>query len=305
MLDLFHIPSNTDSTKIFYANSGSWQTWQKPRNAKFIQIVCLGGAGGGGGGRGLTGTSTVRGGGGGGASGGVTQGLFPAFLLPDILYIQPGVGGTGGPGGNQTGGTTGTVGSATIVGLSPSISVTSLICSAAGGNGGVAGGQASVAGGASTAAQTVANALFLTHALFTSYATVAGSTGAGVVGGAAGGSQTALNTAIVTGGAGGGTAGSGPGGSIAPATVILLSVVSGSATQINAAASIPGDNGYGSLKPLCGTGGGGGGGNTAFTGSAGGSGWYGCGGGGGAGGQNVGGRGGNGGDGLVIITTIT
>ena len=48
MLDLFHIPSNTDSTKIFYANSGSWQTWQKPRNANFIQIFCLGAGGSGG-----------------------------------------------------------------------------------------------------------------------------------------------------------------------------------------------------------------------------------------------------------------
>ena len=50
MLDIFHIPSNTDSTKIFYASSGSnfWQTWQKPRGAKFIQIFCLGAGGSGG-----------------------------------------------------------------------------------------------------------------------------------------------------------------------------------------------------------------------------------------------------------------
>ena len=70
MLDLFHIPSNTDSTKIFYAQGATaWQTWQKPRNAKFIQIFCLGGGAGGGGGSASTSAAALtRGGGGGGAS---------------------------------------------------------------------------------------------------------------------------------------------------------------------------------------------------------------------------------------------
>ena len=51
MLDVSHIPGSNDSTQIFYANgTTSWQTWQKPRNAKFIQIFCLGSGGGGAGG---------------------------------------------------------------------------------------------------------------------------------------------------------------------------------------------------------------------------------------------------------------
>ena len=46
MLDLSHIPSQQQNTTIFYAQSGSWQTWNKPRNAKMIEIFCLGGGGG-------------------------------------------------------------------------------------------------------------------------------------------------------------------------------------------------------------------------------------------------------------------
>ena len=80
MLDLFHIPSNTYNTKIFYASSGSnsWQTWQKPRGAKFIQIFCLGGGGGGQGGGSNTAANATNGGGG-GAAAGYSRCLYPAF----------------------------------------------------------------------------------------------------------------------------------------------------------------------------------------------------------------------------------
>ena len=104
MLDIFHIPSNTENTKIFYASSGSnsWQTWQKPRGAKLIQIFCLGGGGGGGGGSANTAVNNTGGGGGGGGAA-LSRGLFPAFLLPDTLYIQTGLGGAGGAGGRSSG----------------------------------------------------------------------------------------------------------------------------------------------------------------------------------------------------------
>jgi hypothetical protein len=97
MLDVFHIPSNSDNSKIFYAQgSTAWQTWQKPRGAKFIQVFCLGAGGGGGGGR----SSAAGGAGGaGGGSGGIVRALIPAFLLPDTLYIQVGTGGTAGQSG--------------------------------------------------------------------------------------------------------------------------------------------------------------------------------------------------------------
>jgi hypothetical protein len=47
MLDLSNIPSQQQQTTTFYA-TGNWQAWSKPRNAKFIEIFCLGGGAGGG-----------------------------------------------------------------------------------------------------------------------------------------------------------------------------------------------------------------------------------------------------------------
>ena len=74
-------PSQQQSTTILYA-TGNWQTWNKPRNAKMIEIFCLGG--GGGGGHSSYSAGSVAGGGG-GASGGIVRGIIPAFLLPDNL----------------------------------------------------------------------------------------------------------------------------------------------------------------------------------------------------------------------------
>ena len=49
MLDIFNIPGQQDNVKIFYAaGTTDWQTWQKPRNCKFIWIMCMGGGSGGG-----------------------------------------------------------------------------------------------------------------------------------------------------------------------------------------------------------------------------------------------------------------
>ncbi len=52
MIDIFNLP-NINNSQVFYTQgSGIWQTWQKPRNCKFIHFTLIGGGGGGGGGRG-------------------------------------------------------------------------------------------------------------------------------------------------------------------------------------------------------------------------------------------------------------
>lgn len=290
MLDISHIPSQQQNTTIFYATSGStWQTWSKPRNAKMIEIFCLGGGGSGA----QNGNNST--GPGGGGSAGITRGIIPAFLLPDTIYIQVGKGGIG---PSTTG--AGRPGGISYVGLQPSISEQTLICksstSTAGG-----GAQASSPGGGATQA-VVSLSAFGNLGLFTSIAGVNGT--AGGVSGGAGSSTTGLSTILVTGGCGGAGRGASfaVGGSIASASVILTSRVNGGQTS-----GASGDSGYGFLQPFCGMGGGGGASLPSpltGTGGRGGDGWYGCGGG-GAGGGTVLTKAGDGGDGLVIITTIT
>lgn len=304
MLDIVNIPSNTENTKIFYAtDTGSWQTWQKPRNAKAIQIFCLGS-----GAAGATGLTTGLGAKGGG-SGGYTRCIIPTFLLPDTLYVQVAIG--GGPGAATTG-APGNNGAISYVAMAPTSSanavlVASSATAAVGGS-----GQNNNGTGATVA--TTASAVFLTLSIFTAVAGVAGSAGGGQ--GAVGTSQAALGSNITTGGAGGGGrvgATSAAGGSITPASVILTSQVNGGvkASVVNTTAP-PGDFGYYSLSPFCATGGAGGAAGTGSTAAAlagkGGDGAYGCGGGGGGSSSGFGGAtvglGGKGGDGLVIITTI-
>lgn len=311
MLDISHIPSAKSDTQIFYANGTTgWQTWVKPRNAKFIQIFCLG-AGGGGGAGGYT--STTRGGGGGGSAGGNSKAIYPALLLPDNLYILVGVGGAGGVGGTTGNGAAGSTGGISYVAIAPQTTATTLLLAssnvaapAGGGGAGTAAG-----GGTAAAAWVTTSSPFTTIGLLTLSTGVAGAAGGSP--GLAGSNATALASNIVMGGAGGGgisTTVRADGGNISPASILLTSTVSGGLAG-NGTNGEPGRVGYGLLNPICGTGGSGGG---AASGSAplqvggrGGDGWYGCGGG-GAGasptGSNVTNIGGRGGDGLVIITTI-
>ncbi len=309
MLDFFHIPSNTDNTRIFYVNDTNiWQTWTKPRGAKFVQIFTVGGGGGGGGARGAS--TGNRFGGGGGASGQITNVICPAQMLPDQLYVRVGAGGAGGNGGTNANGSNGTAGQASYVAVGPTASFVSqsLISIASGGNGG-GGGSSTVGGtaGTSSPASSSANATFMSIGVFTSHPTAVGAAGS-ALGTVSGSSQTALISGSLTGGAGGGAASSG-GGRVNLAPHTLLSEVNGSsAITANNTTNSPGESGYGLLMPFCGTGGAGGGGNNATTGSIGGrggNGWYGCGGGGGGAAGTTGGAGGRGGDGLVIITTIS
>jgi len=283
MLDISHIPSQQQSTFIFYA-TGNWQTWQKPRNAKFLEIFVLGGGGGG------SSAGSVSGsGGGGGGSSGALRALVPAFLLPDTLYIQVGKGGV-----------SGTTGGSSTISIIPSTTSAYVICVS--GTGGGVGGTSTGVGGNGSTAQSRATATFNNLNIVADSNGVAGNTG-GTAAGTSGGSQTALFSNLTSGGAGGGgLSGSmaGIGGNINAAPVILTSPVPGGQTQ-----GAAGANGYGTLSPFCGTGGAGGAANTAGVGGAGGKGFYGCGGGGAGRGSTGGGIGGAGGDGLVIITVIS
>jgi len=294
MLDLSNIPSQQLQTYTLYA-TGNWQTWNKPRNAKFIEIFCVGGGAGGG-----VATISVfsKSGGGGGGSGGIVRGLIPAFLLPDTIYILVGKGGTGAITSNTAGGS----GERSYIALQPSTSEQTLICKSST----AAATSAQVAGGAGGTISVVSLSAFGNIGLFTAIAGVAASNGGANTGGA-GVSQAALGTNLTTGGAGGGgatqTAGVfGVGGSITSASAILTTPVNGGQTV-----GADGNSGYGTLQPFCGTGGSGGAGRDGSSGAGGngGNGYYGCGGGGAGGSSTVVPRGGNGGDGLVIITVIS
>lgn len=289
MLDVSYIPSQQQQTYTFYA-TGNWQTWNKPRNAKLIEIFCLGGGGGGG----QNALSNPTGACGGGSSGAV-RGIIPAFLLPDTLYILVAKGGTGA----TTATANGSAGGISYVGLQPSTSEQTLICKSSTTNGGGGGGSNFAAAGAPIA--VVSLSAFGNLGLFTAVAGVA-SPGPSVSG-TPGNNTTALASIITTGGGGGAGRNASvtgvTGGSILPAPAILTAQVNG-----GVASSINGVSGYGRFQPFCGTGGGGGASVTTGTGGIGGNGWYGCGGG-AAGGGTIATRGGDGGDGLVIITTIT
>jgi hypothetical protein len=136
MLDLSNIPSKQQQTYTFYA-TGNWQTWSKPRNAKMIEIFCLGG--GAGGGSSLL-SGSAYGGAGGGGSAGIVRGIVPAFLLPDTLYILVGKGGSGASTAGQGG-----TGGISYIGLQPSTSEQTLICKSS--TAGPTGGSSAFAGG--------------------------------------------------------------------------------------------------------------------------------------------------------------
>ena len=297
MLDISYISNNQKDTQIFYAaGSTNWQTWVKPRGAKFIQIFCLGaGSGGAGGGANVAGTAANAGGGAGNS--GYSRCYYPAFLLPDTLYVQVGIGGAGGAGSaTAANGAAGVAGGLSYVTIAPATTAVGVIAQSAN-----AAPPVGTATGAATAAQTI-------WSTATNPFTSLGQLNiiAGLAGAAQNAGISALATTLTTPGCGGGSKpinSQNAGGTLVSSSVVLL-------TQLDSgvAGGGVGGNGYGSMSPLCGTGGSGGGGNLTGNGGKGGDGWYGCGGAGGGSGLTTGGfRGGNGGrggDGLVIITTI-
>ena len=318
MIDFSHVPNSQQQRQVFYATTSSannWQTWQKPRGAKMIQMFCIGG--GGGGAAGSTTTTNCAGSGGGGASS-YTIAIFPAFALPDTLYINVGIGGVGSlsvgkvnnniQAANAKSGTTSSI-SISPSQLSSSIVIKSGNTAGGGGLGTSAAGSTTYAGAAGTKWTSV-NSAISSLGIVSSFDGAPGTT---TLYNATPVALTALSTGIVTGGTSGGNFNAGigyNGGDILAAKIYLLSKVNGGIVQGG-----NGDHGYGTISPIfCGTGGAGGAANIIVGGIAGngGNGFYGCGG--GAGGSSIQsttgtivsytGNGGRGGDGLVIITSI-
>jgi len=174
MLDLSYFQNQNSNVQGFF-NGGTWQTWIKPRGAKMVNIICQGSGAGGGGGLQSTGT---RGGGGSGGSGATARLTIDAKLLPDILYILPGIGGTGGLGGAPA--TAGTSGQTSFVTLIPSTTSVSNVVLRSGTTPATAGGPGTTAGGSAGAAETIsviANNIFANLGTFTFQAGVIGQGG--------------------------------------------------------------------------------------------------------------------------------
>ncbi len=99
MIDLLHIINNPDyDTQYFLGTTGNtaagsyqdYQTWKKPANCTWVYMLCVGG--GASGATSLVGTAVGCFGGMGGSSGQQTTLIIPAMFLPDILYVQCGMG---------------------------------------------------------------------------------------------------------------------------------------------------------------------------------------------------------------------
>lgn len=289
MLDLSYFQNQNSNVQGFF-NAGTWQTWIKPRGAKLVNIICQGSGAGGGGG--FQSTTAPRAGGGGGASGATARLTIDANLLPDILYILPGIGGAGGLGGAPA--TAGSSGQNSFVCLIPNTSSVSNVVLRSGTTPATGGAGGTTAVGSSGAAETIGvigNNIFANLGAFTFQA--------GVIANAAGtgnGGTTTPSNFITNAGGGAGT---GNGGGV---------IATGVFPAIGAApVNTNGQNGPIYYKPtLMLYGGRGAGGATTGNGGNGGNGAPGAGGGGGGASFNTGvnaGNGGKGGDGFVIITT--
>jgi hypothetical protein len=314
MYQFNNLTSNVPNVQTFNANGVSWQPWTKPNDALLIHILCIGGGAGGGSGR-LATANAIKYGGGGGGSSAVTSMYVPAFLIPDTLYIQVGVGGAGGAAQtvNTTNGNNGSAGGVSYVALYPSYTGTgqrgNLLLSANGGaagQGGTTTTGTNAAGGTATAVGST-SPFYLGLGQFTSTAGQAGSSSA------TGGVPTALTISGITcGGAAGSVVRFGPiasagGDIITPSNLIpYLTSLSGGVGN-GTSTTILGNNGYAVKKPLMYIGGTGGGSSLSSSVGTGGNGSIGSGGGGGGASNNIAGSGagGNGGDGIVIITSYS
>ena len=231
------------------------------------------------------------------------MGLYPANLLPDILYIQVGKGGSGGTPVAVASGLAGGSSTLSYVSIEPSTSVTNLLLSNAntistGGGGGTTAGGGT--GGVTSAVFVQSNSILSYLGVLNTIAGVSGI--AGSFGGGGGSNSDGLGpVSRGQGGAGMSAAGAYFNGGSNVATAFIPLIRGGLAGGNN------GSNGFTSLPspnmnklPMFFLGGAGGG--SGVIGGDGGNGSFGSGGGGGAAGSTLGGRGGRGGDGLVIIT---
>ena len=318
MLDFNNILATPGADIQYFQGSSTvtlrqWQTWRKPRGARWIHLLGVGG--GGGGGAGIN-TTTTSGSGAGGSSGGQTSVMIPAMFVPDTLYIQAGAGGAGA----TTSGGLGTAGIITYVCIAPytTIAPAGTLLLATGGTAGTVAATLDTGGGApaAVAAATIAGMCLAGRGFFI---LLAGQ--AGAIGSAQGNPSVSITPPttglMVTGGAGGGGsfAGAGTaGGNINVIPNMLgtdffpLPLSGGTAAVTSTPAGTAGAR-FISKNSLFNFGGSGGGGATTTAGglaSAGGDGAPGSGGGGGGGmntTNNTIARGGNGGPGFVYIIT--
>ena len=310
MLDFNHIYNDpTVNLQKFFGSLtttgtntiNNWQTWVKPRGIKMVYMIAAGGGSSGGSGLNTGGTS---GGGAGGTSGAQTTLLIPAMFLPDVLYIQAGLGGS--QPATITSAATGVAGTATSVTFEPNYYANTCVLFA---NGGTASGAAATttAGGVSLSslpvAATVSNMFYAGLGAYTAVGTsgivlnitTAITTGLMIIGGSGGGGCNGT-----TASAGGTMNGVGLGDNY-PTVVGGYAAVSATPAGNGSAGRI--------VKPWFHYGGSGGGGGTNVSGvrpGDGGPGAPGCGGGGSGGSTNIAGanilaRPGDGGPGFVYI----
>jgi hypothetical protein len=316
MLDFNHILNNPNiDVQTFIgqaqttagAATGEWKTWRKPRGAKFVYMIAVGG--GASGGVALN-TAATSGGGAGGGSGAQSTLMIPAMFLPDVLYIQAGLGGV--QPATLVSAATNVAGIPTYVAIEPwnTAAAQSTLLFANGGQIGIAAATSTTGGTATVAASSasIANMPLAGRGAYQFFAGQAGSAGGSST--TAGIAQTYPTTGLmVQGGAGGG--GSSTSGQAGGAITLAgfgdnFPAITGGTAAVT---STPAGSGSGGtmLKMFQYTGGSGGGGSTTTAGGlagAGGNGAPGCGGG-GAGGSNTTvttlGRPGDGGPGFVYI----
>ena len=299
MIDYQNLASSIDIQQFTGTDGVSWQTWYKPRNAMLIHILCIGAGAGGGSGRIDAGTVSSTGGSG-GQPGCITSYYVPAFLIPDTLYMCPGLGGAGGAsvsGTVATNGNNGTDGGISYVGVYPNVSLKgnlllqSSITTAGAGIGGVTGTTYTVGLAPTPINLTTSSSYYLSLGTFSSTngaaATISTTSG--------------FFSAMVSGGFIQATnapkAGAGWASTITSIAPSLLGGAAGGGLGLS---------GISTKKPLF-FAPGSGGGSSLTIGGDGGNGANGCGGGGGGaavtGASNRSGKGGNGGNGIIIITS--
>ena len=302
-MDYQDIPQLGAANIQIFKNPGTWNTWDKPRNASMVQIICVGGGAGGGGGF-VGAAGAIRGGGGGGGSSAVNRLLIPAMMLPGQLWIQAGTGGLGVSSG------TGGSGGQSYVSLKPGgTAVGDLVMQAnlAVPVGGVTGTVTTAGtGGAAGTIPIITTNVFTAGGQWNATVGVIGSA-AGAVTGAIGVATAAMTNCICGPGAGGASmaaANTEFAGGLCTGTGLLPNLAGGLAGA--GAGPSSGQNGISMWEPFMNTGGSGGGANNATAGKTqdGGNGSFGSGGGGGGATTTSFGtsKGGNGGPGIVIIT---
>lgn len=298
-------PAELQGMTIFHANpdpSGGvvYQTWPKPLGCSMIFILCI--AGGGGGGSAANGAAgTDRDGAGAGGASNMTRVIYPAFIMPDNLYVQVGYGGAGGAQGAAANGLDG---GPSAVAVQPSTDPKTRVVYADPGSGGVSTG----AFGGHGAITTTADAIWLTFGDWASVISSSSSGAGGVHAAASGVNNGAYITMGGTGGAGASAANAGfAGGQINSGG--WFGPNPGNSSGMSGTPAGAGQTRWTGQywKPFINRGGMGGASPSPSSSGVGGPGCpgqYGCGGGGGAAGAGTGGAGGDGGPGIVFIWGI-